>query len=329
MKTTANILNRLLKRDIWLRPEALLLLALIFEVILFSIYGRRFSTWDNWMNILRHSAEIGLLAVALTPIVWTGGIDLSVGSTLGVSAVVFGQLWRDAGMDPWQAGAISVGTGTICGAINGALIVWIRIPPLIVTLGTYSLFRGLAEALAKGVDTFTGFPQGFLMIGSGQWLGIPIQIWIFIGVTLVYVMADWRTILGRNWKAIGCSPEAAYLSGINVRRYLFGAYLMAGTVAGISAITYSSRLGSIKADAGSGYELLAITAVALGGVSLSGGKGSALGATLGVLALGILSNGLGRTPFTMNHSSELAGVLTGALLIGAIALSGLKGSSQS
>lgn len=317
-----------MSREIWLRPESLLVVALVFEVTLFTLYGRRFSTWDNWMNILRHSAEIGLLAVALTPIIWTGGIDLSVGSTLGVSAVVFGLLWRDAGMDPWLAGALSVGTGTFCGAINGALIVWIRIPPLIVTLGTYSLFRGLAEAFAKGVDTFTGFPEGFLFLGSGKWIGIPVQIWIFFSVALIYLLADWRTILGRNWKAIGCSTEAAYLSGIHVRRYLFGAYLLAGTVAGVAAITYSSRLGSIKADAGSGYELLAITAVALGGVRLSGGKGSVLGATLGVLALGILSNGLGRTSATMNHSSELAGVLTGALLIGAIALSARRDSPR-
>lgn len=326
MKTTANIFKRHSYREIWLRAEALLALALILEVILFTLYGRRFSTWDNWMNILRHSAEIGLLAVALTPVIWTGGIDLSVGSTLGLSAVAFGQLWRDAGMDPWLAGVASVGVGTICGAINGALIVWIRIPPLIVTLGTYSLFRGFAEALAKGVDTFTGFPEGFLWIGSGQWLGIPVQIWIFSCVALMYVTADWKTVLGRNWKAIGCSEQAAYLSGINIQKYVFSAYLMAGTVAGIAAITYSSRLGSIKADAGFGYELLAITAVGLGGVRLSGGKGSVLGATLGVLALGILNNGLGRTPLTMNYSSELGGVLTGALLIGAIALSVRRGS---
>jgi ribose/xylose/arabinose/galactoside ABC-type transport system permease subunit len=305
------------------RHEMALLWLLLIEVVYFSIVGRRFGTPDNIANIIRHSVEIGLLAVVMTPIVLTGGIDLSVGSTLGLCAVVFGKLWRDAGLSPSVAGICAIFTGAICGLANGALITRLRLPPLIVTLGTFSLYRGLAEALTRGVDAFTNFPQSFLFIGTGEILGIPTQTWILIMIALAIWLIVHRTVLGRSFRAIGFAPEGARYAGIPVERRLLLAYTLAGAVAGVAALTYSARLGTAKADAGIGYELLAITAVVLGGASIFGGIGSVHGTLLGVAALAVLNNGLTRVPGVMNIASELSGVLTGVLLIGALSLATL------
>jgi rhamnose transport system permease protein len=307
-------------KKLFARHETALLALLIVEVIYFSAAGRRFGTADNVANIVRHSVEIGLLALVMTPIILTGGIDLSLGSTLGLCAVVFGKLWRDAGLPPAVAGCGAILAGGICGLVNGALITKLRLPPLIVTLGTLSLYRGLAEALTRGVDAFTNFPDSFLFLGTGAIAEIPTQAWILVVVAIGIWVIVHRTVLGRSFRAIGFAPEGARYAGIPVERRLFLAYTLAGMVAGLAALTYSARLGTAKADAGLGYELLAITAVVLGGASIFGGVGSVHGTLLGVAALAVLNNGLTRVPAVMNVASELSGVLTGALLIVALSM---------
>src|SRR6185436_16800730 len=174
--------NRLKK--ILLRHEALLFLLLAAEILYFNAVGRRFGTADNVANIVRHSVEIGLLALVMTPVVLTGGIDLSVGSTLGLCAVLFGKFWRDAGFPPWIAGLCTLAVGALCGGFNALLITRLRLPPLIVTLGTFSLFRGLAEAITEGVDAFTNFPASFLFLGTGAIGGLPTQAWILVTLAL-------------------------------------------------------------------------------------------------------------------------------------------------
>lgn len=298
-----------------LRHEAALLVVLALEVMLFAALGRNFGTPDNVANIVRHSVEIGLLALVLTPVILTGGIDLSVGSVLGLCAVVFGKLWRDAGLPPWLAGLGALGLGALCGGFNALLITRLRLPPLIVTLGTFSLFRGLAEALTRGVDAFTSFPASFLFLGTGRIAGLPTQAWILLLVAAVVWLLVHRTTFGRSFRAVGFSPEGARYAGLPVERRLALAYVLAGTVAGLAALIYSARLGTAKADAGLGYELFAITAVVLGGTSIFGGVGTVPGTLLGVAALAVLGNGLSRVPATMSHASELAGLLTGALLL--------------
>jgi ribose/xylose/arabinose/galactoside ABC-type transport system permease subunit len=310
-------------RTILARHETALLGLLIAEILYFSMAGRRFGTADNISNIVRHSVEIGLLALAMTPIILTGGIDLSVGSTLGLCAVVFGKLWRDGGFSPAFAACGAILAGGVCGLLNGALITQLRLPPLIVTLGTFSLYRGLAEAITRGVDAFTNFPESFLFLGTGQVAGIPTQAWLLLFVAVGIWLIVHRTVLGRSFRAIGFAPEGARYAGIPVGRRLMFAYTLAGLVAGLAALTYSARLGTAKADAGIGYELLAITAVVLGGASIFGGVGSVHGTLLGVAALAVLNNGLTRVPAVMNVASELSGVLTGALLILALALGAL------
>lgn len=317
--SSANKLSRPLWRTILLRHEIILVVLLVAEIIYFNTEGRRFGTPDNIFNIVRHSVEIGLLSLVMTPIILTGGIDLSVGSLLGLCAVVFGKFWRNAGLSPLVAGLCTIGVGGLCGGFNALLITRLRLPPLIVTLGTFSLFRGLAEALTRGVDAFTNFPDSFLFLGMGQVAGVPTQTWILLGAIVFVWLLVHCTTFGRSFRAIGFAPEGALYAGIPVGKRIAFAYVLAGVVTAIASLTYTARFGTAKADAGIGYELFAITAVVLGGTSIFGGIGSVHGTLLGVAAIAVLSNGLTRVPATMNNASELSGVLTGALLLLALA----------
>src|SRR4051812_14619772 len=184
------------------KHEAILLMVVIGEWLYFNSVGAHFGSVDNSFDIIRHSVEIGLLALVMTPIILTGGIDLSVGSLLGLCAILFGKLWRDAGLSPVTAGICTLGIGALAGGLNATLITWLRLPPLIVTLGTYSLFRGVAEAITHGVDTFTGFPASFLFLGQERFFGMPAQAPIFVIVTIVVWLLVHRTTFGRSFRAI-------------------------------------------------------------------------------------------------------------------------------
>src|SRR5215212_2888761 len=275
-----------------LRHETALLLVVIIEWFCFNAIGARFGTLDNNFDILRHSVEIGLLALAMTPIILTGGIDLSVGSLLGLCAILFGKLWRDAGLSPVAAGICTLAIGALGGGLNASLITGLRLPPLIVTLGTYSLFRGLAEAITRGADTFTNFPASFLFLGQERWAGLPTQVWLFVTVALGVWLLVHRTVFGRSFRAIGFSPEGARYAGLPVERRIALTYILSGAVTALAAMIYVARVGQAKADAGTGYELLAITAVVLGGTSIFGGRGTVHGTILGVAVLAVLKNGL-------------------------------------
>ncbi|MDB6027601.1 MAG: lsrD [Verrucomicrobiales bacterium] len=313
-------------KRILLRHETILLFVLVVEWLLFYYFGtsmnRRgitvgFGTMDRQFDILRHSCEIGLLALALTPVILTGGIDLSIGSLLGLTAIVFGKLWHDAHLSIGMAAVCAVGVGALAGGLNATLITTLRIPALIVTLGTYSLFRGLAEAITHGSVTYTDFPASFLFLGQERWLGLPAQAWLFIVVAIATWLLVHRTTFGRSFRAIGFSPEGTRYAGISVERRLTMVYVLAGIVAALAAIIYTARLGQAKADAGTGYELFAITAVVLGGTSIFGGIGSVHGTLLGVAAIAVLKNGLACLPIVIRHNSaeELSGMMTGALLL--------------
>ncbi|HEX3798703.1 MAG TPA: ABC transporter permease [Verrucomicrobiae bacterium] len=302
-----------------LRHETILLLVVALEWIYFDVVGQRFGTVDNTFEIVRHSVEIGLLALVMTPIILTGGIDLSVGSLLGLCAILFGKLWRDGGLSPLNAGFCTLVIGGCAGGLNAGLITRLKLPPLIVTLGTYSLFRGLAEAITHGVDTFTNFPDSFLFFGQERWLGVPAQLPIFLVIAIAIWLMVHRTVLGRSFRAIGFAPEGARYAAIPVNRRIGFLYVLAGVISALSAIIYTARLGQAKADAGSGYELFAITAVVLGGTNIFGGVGSVHGTLLGVAAIAILDNGLVHA----RQPREVAGMLTGALLIVALSSSAL------
>jgi rhamnose transport system permease protein len=299
--------------------EALLLVVVVLEVVWFNAVGRNFATTDNIGNIIRHSTEIGLLALVMMPIILTGGIDLSVGSLLGLCAVLFGKMCEEGGLSPLAAGLVTLGIGAAAGGFNAILITGLRLPPLIVTLGTYSLFRGLAEAITKGTATYSRFSQQFLDFGSGTWLGFPNQAWILLLVAVGVWLLVHRTSFGRSFRAIGFAPEGARYAGLPVERRIAMVYVLSGLVAALAAILLTARVTQARADAGIGYELLAITAVVLGGTSIFGGVGTVHGTLLGVAAVAVLTNGLSRILSITHISRELSGMLTGALLIVALA----------
>ena len=315
-----------------LSHEALLLYVLIAEWLFFYFAGtsvnRRgavvgFGTLDRQFDILRHSCEIGLLALALTPIILTAGLDLSVGSLLGLCAILFGKLWHDGGLPIPVAAGLTLLLGAIAGGLNASLITTLRLPPLIVTLGTYSLFRGLAEAITHGAVTYTDFPESFLFLGQERWLGLPTQAWLFLLVAAAVWLFVHRMTFGRSFRAIGFAPEGARYAGLPVGRRLALVYVLAGVIAALAAIIYTARLGQAKADAGTGYELFAITAVVLGGTSIFGGSGSVHGTLLGVAAIAVLKSGLACLPVVirLNAAEEMSGLLTGALLLLALTAS--------
>ncbi len=304
-----------------LRTEGILALLLAVEVAVFALLGTNFFTAANAFEIVRLSVEIGLLALALTPVIITGGIDLSVGSLMGLAAVLFGMLWRDGGLPIALAGLLTLGFGACAGGLNALLITRLRLPPLIVTLGTFSLFRGLAEGLTRGADNFTGLPADFLFLGQGYLLGgVPAQLPIFLVAVAGFWLLLHRSVIGRGLYAIGLSPEGARHAGIPVEERVSLVYVLAGIVASLAALIYVAHLGQAKADAGTGYELLAITAVVLGGTSIFGGRGTIAGTVLGLFAISVLQNGLRLADLP----AELAGILVGALLLGTISLERLS-----
>jgi ribose/xylose/arabinose/galactoside ABC-type transport system permease subunit len=300
--------------------SVLLCLALLVEIVIFSVTGSNFFTRGNLFQILRLSTEIGLLALVMTPVILTGGIDLSVGSLLGLCAIAFGKMWRDFHFPIPIAAVGTIVVGVMGGFLNASLITRLKLPPLIVTLGSFSLFRGLAEAITRGVDNFTDFPKPFLLLGQGYLPGgIPVQVIVLLAAAIAIWLLVHRTVFGRSFRAIGFSPEGAYFAGIPVNKRLTLVYVLAGGIAGLAALIYVARVGQAKADAGTGYELLAITAVVLGGSSIFGGAGTVHGTLLGVALLAVLKVGL----ILSDQPGELAGILTGALLLGTLAADAL------
>ncbi|WP_047490546.1 substrate-binding domain-containing protein [Terriglobus sp. TAA 43] len=292
--------------------EIALLIALLLEILFFAASAPSFATWGNFFEVLRFSVELGLLAVALTPILITGGIDLSVGSTIGITAVLFGVMTQSAHWHTGVAIVLSLLIGLVAGGINAALIAGLQLPPLIVTLGTYSLYRGIAEGITHGAVSFTGFSPAFLHFGQGYFLKvIPVQLPLFLLVVAAYWVLLHRSVIGRALYAIGFNAEGARYAGIPVRKRIALIYLLSGLVAALAGIIYVAHLGLAKSDLGTGYELQAIAAIVLGGTSVFGGRGTIFGSLLGLFFLSVLQNGM----HLMALPSELNGVLTGVLLL--------------
>ncbi|HEY0944111.1 MAG TPA: substrate-binding domain-containing protein [Opitutaceae bacterium] len=305
--------------------EAVLLAVLGLELAVFGIAGDRFFTWGNVFEIARLAAEVGLLAFGLTPVIKSGGIDLSVGSMMGLAAVAAGAAWSVLGWPIWLAALAALGVGAAGGALHGVVISRLRVPPLIVTLGTFSLYRGLAEAATGGYVSYTGFPAGFLALGQGYLGGfLPVQLLVVPVAFLALWLALHRAVWGRELTALGFNLDGARFAGVAVDRVRMRAYVACGALAALAGLIYVARIGQAKADAGLGYELPAIAAVVLGGTSIAGGRGTLHGTLLGLLCLVVLQNGLRLA----GQPSEIAGLATGVILVGAIALNQLAGRAR-
>jgi rhamnose transport system permease protein len=287
--------------------ERILAVLLLLETAVFCIIGRNFVSGENAFELLRLSVEVGLLALAMTPVIVTGGIDLSVGNLIGLCAVLFGMMFRNAGLPVGIAAVLTLGVGALAGLLNAVLITGLRIPPLIVTLGSYSLFRGLAEGLTGGSDYFM-CPKSFLFLGKGA------QIPVFIAAAVGFWLLLHRSAIGRGLYAIGHSPEGARHAGIPVAKRVGLVYVLSGLVAAMSSLIYVSRYTQARADAGSGYELLAITAVVLGGTSIFGGRGKLHGTLLGLFTIAVLERGMKLADL----GDQLAQIMVGVLLLVAL-----------
>jgi rhamnose transport system permease protein len=302
------------------RSELTLVAVLALEILVFTATAPNFASAGNAAEILRLAVEVGLLALALTPIVIAGGIDLSSGSLLALAAIVLGGLWRDGGWPIWLAALAALGVGAAGGTLNAWFVARWRLPPLMVTLGSLSLFRGLAEGLTGGVDNYTGLPRSFLALGQGFLGPMPIQApALVLGAIAIWLLVH-RSTRGRVYFAVGNNEQATRFAGIDVSRRVAELYVLSGLAAGLAAIIYVAHLGQAKADAGTGYELTAVTAVVLGGTAINGGSGTVLGTLLGLAAMVVLQNGLRLAALP----AELAGVLTGGLLLAAIGLPALR-----
>jgi rhamnose transport system substrate-binding protein len=297
--------------------EWILLLALAAEIAVFSVISENFFTWSNFFEVIRFSVELGLLTLAMTPVIITGGIDLSVGSMMGLAAVVLGAAWQDWHFPLAAAVLVALFVGFAGGALNALAISRLNLPPLIVTLATFSLFRGIAEGITHGAVNYTDFPKSFLFLGQGYLGGvIPVQLLFFLPVLAGYAILLHRSVIGRALYAIGFTAAGARYAGIPVRKRLALVYLLSGVISSVAAIVYVAHLGQAKSDVGTGYELDAITAVVLGGASVFGGRGTIWGTIFGLFALSVLQNGLHLAALP----SELTGILTGTLLVVTISI---------
>ncbi|WP_262121425.1 ABC transporter permease [Anaerococcus sp. Marseille-Q5996] len=268
------------------------ILALIILMVFVSILNPTFLQANNLMNLMRQLIINGFIALGMTFVILTGGIDLSVGSTLAVTSAIFAGLLQN-GMNTILAILIALGLGLILGLINGFLITKGKLAPFIVTLATMTIFRGLTLVYTDGrpiagpKDNFA-----FKFLGKGQFFGVPFQVILFALAFLILWTILNKTALGRKIYAVGGNEKASFISGINIDKVKISVYVISSLMAVLSGLVLTSRLNSAQPTAGVAYEMDAIAAVVLGGTSMTGGSGSLTGTLIGILILGVLNNGL-------------------------------------
>ena len=274
------------------------LLALLLLVTAAAILSPRFLSTVNLMNVLRQTAIVGVLGIGMTFVILTAGIDLSVGATLALSAVLLGGTLERTG-NIWLAGAVAIAAGAAVGLVNGLGVTWGRVQPFVMTLGMLGIARSLAFLYTRG-EPIPILDIGFLRLGIGYLWGVPIPSIVFLLLLGAAALVLRYTPYGRSVYALGSNEEAARLSGIDVRRAKTLVYVLSGVTAGVGALLYGAQFAAAPATAGEGYELDAIAAVVVGGTSLFGGVGGVIGTLLGALIIGVLSNILnlvGVSPF--------------------------------
>ena len=303
-----------------LRHEGILALLLIVTLAVMAGQSDKFFTTANLLNQGRLMAEVGIVALAMTLVIVTGGIDLSVGSTVGMVAILLGVLWQNVGLPLPAAMALALVIGAVAGWANGFVITKFGVPPLIATLATLALYRGLAEGISEA-RSVRGYPEWFYYLGQGEFLDVPVQLWVFLILAAVTAFLLAVTPFGRTTYAIGSNAVAAEFSGMPVKRTLLMIYTMSGLFSAIAAVIFVSRVSTTRSDMGTGLELDVITAVVLGGTSIFGGRGTIVGTLLGLVIVQALKNGL----LLAGVKGDATIVVIGLILIGTIILSNLFG----
>lgn len=305
--------------------EYFVLFGLIALCIIIAVLNPTFIQPANIINILLQISINGVLAIGLTMVILTGGIDLGVGSVVCLSGITMGLLTKAIGVaNPITAGVCIVASiiiGILAGAVNGVLITKGKLPPFIATLGMQSIARGLALTLSGGKGIAT-FPKLIQTMGGTGAIYIPILIMIFVYMLAWFLLR--YTKQGRNTYAVGGNREAAKLSGINVNKTTIAVYAISGLCSGIAAVMLVGRLNTAQPTAGMNYELDAIAATVIGGTSMSGGQGKILGTLIGALFIGVLRNGLN----ILNVSSFVQQIVIGVVIISAVLSDTMRDKSK-
>jgi putative xylitol transport system permease protein len=299
----------------WLTQYGIIIAFLLLCVAL-TFLNKYFLTPENITNILLQTSINGILAMGMTLVILTGGIDLSVGSVLAFSSIVAATfVTGDNPQSPVVALLVGMVVGGILGLVNGCIIAYLRIPPFVATLGMLSVARGLTYAYTGGMPV-PNLSESFLNVGEGSVLGVPLPILIFILIFAILWVVLNHTSYGRTVYAVGGNAKSARTAGIRTRRVTASVYVIAGVLAGLGGLILTARTSSALPQAGVSYELDAIAAVVIGGTSLSGGVGSITGTLLGALIIGTINNGLD----LLGVSSAYQQIVKGCIIVVAVLL---------
>jgi ribose transport system permease protein len=307
----------------WLNDDSLTTVSLIISFVLlclaFASQTNTFLTLNNFENIFKQLAVVGIASIGMTLVLVAGGVDLSVGSVAALSGVVISILWLKSGVPIGIATVLGLGSGALVGFLNGFAVTFLKINALITTLASLSIVRWLSFVLSEG-QTNQLNNDHFKFIGRGEIAGIAFSLLLMLTLYIVFYIIMRHTPFGRNLYAIGGSPDASRLAGIPVTRHLLIAFTLSGFLAALSGIILAAQLGSSAPRAATGLEFTVVTAVILGGTSLAGGKGNLIGTFVGIVILRTLSNGLTVTEV----SSSYQDVAFGAALIIAVGLDQIR-----
>ena len=304
LKASASFKNNINKYAIYI--------VFVVVCVLLAIVEPAFVSKGNILNVLRQISITGYIAVGMLMVIITGGIDLSAGVMVGLCASI-GADFAHTGQNPIVGVLVGVGLGALCGAISGGLISYLKLPAFIATLGVKLMVNGAALVYTDGHPT-TNLSEGFLFIGGGSILGIPVPVWILVICLAVGGFLLKCTKFGRYVYAIGGNELAAQLSGVNVKLVKLAVYVLSGLFAGLSGVVLASRVSAGSPVAGLNYEMDAITICVIGGCSLSGGSGTIGGTIAGMLLIGVITNGMN----LMNISSYWQLIVKGVIIVLAV-----------
>ena len=295
--------------------ELNVLSVLLLVGLLISLFSPYFLTTNNLMGVFRSFSLIALMSIGMMLVIITGGIDLSVGSVMGLSSLVTALAFQH-GFNAFAAIGAGLAVGIVVGAFNGLMITWIQLPPFIATLGTLSIGRGLMYIITKGVPVTPDVSDSFTFIGQGYIGFVPFPVVILLAMTAIFSIVMRQTRFGRHVYATGGNEIAARLSGVRTARVKFTVYMLSGLIASMAGVIAFSRFVSAEPASGFGAELDVIAAAAIGGASLSGGAGSVEGAIIGAALAGIITNGV----VLLNIDTYAQQAITGCVILIAVSI---------
>ncbi len=314
-------------KGILFRWETALVVFLIAEILIFGLINPRMLKVSVLLGSVNDFVFTCIIALFVTFVIVTGGMDISGGSIVGLTSMVLGLLWQDVGLNIWVAMFLSLFAGVLCGALNGVIVAYAGVQAMVVTLGGSFLYAGLAIVLgllsvSSAFEGIAGYPDAFVEIANGEILGIPNPFIIFVVLTVIAYFLLQRTKYGRKVYLVGVSPNAARYTGINHKRIIMSTYVLSGLAGSIAGVLLTSYLGSSRSDLGSNLTMPIITSVVLGGTSITGGRGTVIGTALASLVVGILRFGLqmARVP------AQYLDIPVGILLVVVVAVRALSGS---